>query len=74
MTTGQPDCLEFPAFNPSSHGGLAHHKIAGNVLYFNPFLHGLIKAANRYELLSWLRSGTQPPYLDTKKLQFIQVA
>jgi len=69
MTTGQPDCPEFPAFNPSSYGGLAYHTIAGNVFYFNSFLHGIIKAANRCKLLSRLFSGTQTPYLNTEVLQ-----
>jgi hypothetical protein len=64
MTTGQPDCLQFPAFNPSPHRGLAHHTRAGNVLYFDPFLHGLDQAANRCNLPG-LFIGTQTPYLDT---------
>jgi hypothetical protein len=73
MTTGQPDCLQFPAFNPSPHRGLAHHTRAGNVLDFDPFLHGLVKAANRCKPPS-LFIGTQAPYLDTEGFQFALAA
>jgi hypothetical protein len=42
MTTGQSYSPELSAFNPPSHRGLAYHTIAGNVFYFDPFLHGLL--------------------------------
>jgi hypothetical protein len=64
MTTRQPDRLQFPAFNPSPYRGLTHHKRAGNVLDFDAFLHGLVKATNRCKLPG-LFIGTQTPHLDT---------
>jgi hypothetical protein len=61
VTTGQPDCLQLPTFNPSSHCGLAYHTVTGNVLNLDPFLHDLTKAANRCKLTG-LFIGTQTPY------------